>query len=948
MKYQFILLFFLWSCLAGSTLGQRIYLSGKDASSAIPWDFKMSTGRNNGYWTTIPVPSNWELHGFGYYTYGADHENYEDDPEIGYYKQKFQLNNIEDKKFRLTFQGVMTDTHVKINGKKAGDVHRGGFMQFNYDITDLVKTGENLIEVEVHKSSEDENVQEAERITDFWLFGGIYRPVYIDVLPTEYIDRVAIDAQMDGTFKMDVYVEKNNAPVRITAQLLDAQGNAFGMQISSEMEAGQSVIRLREQFPGVKLWSHEYPNLYTVNVQLLSKGKQQHSYSEKFGFRTFEVRDHDGFYLNGKRILLKGAAMHSFRPNTGRALSKTDIEENVHIMKDLNFNCVRPCHYPPDEYLFELCDSLGLLAMDELTGWHHPLNYENGKILTKELIARDVNHPSIILWGNGNHFAHNPGLDDVFFKWDIQNRRPLKNTARVEEWPGDYDPEFDAVDTRFYPNYEQLTERLADDHIYLSNEILHSLYDGGGAAALSDYWKEFQSSDVGGGMMIWALFDEGIYRTDLNEIDVQVNKAPDGLLGPNGEKEASYFAVKEIWSPVQFEMDVIPDGFDGSIPVKNEYSFVNLNECEVLWELVNFTSPYEAQSGFRVIHHGKAKIPNIYPGESGNIRLDLPGDWQEYNALRVVAFNRNRKEIITKVWPVATEKQLTGQLVLPSTNKINQDQSDKYRFTIGDNSLKFDSETGMLQEIQLGGKTLPVRNLPFLTAESSDGEIQPKETKGTVKSYSEDEKYIIESTGNNGFDWFKWEINPNGTVTLSYEYTLPEGEYHYAGIGMEVDAEKLKSKRWLGEGPYRIWKNRTEGGILNVWESEKHLSIPGEIWNYPSFEGNFAPWYWAVFRFTNQLKFGLSCADDNLILGVLNPTNGEDPKHAVWHYPEKEGIFLFNYISAVGAKWKPAHEFGPSSQPAAINGSRKGTVQFHLMKNHNNNSNSGKRVKEIE
>jgi hypothetical protein len=158
---------------------------------------------------------------------------------------------------------------------------------------------------------------------------------------------------------------------------------------------------------------------------------------------------------------------------------------------------------------------------------------------------------------------------------------------------------------------------------------------------------------------------------------------------------------------------------------------------------------------------------------------------------------------------------------------------------------------------------------------------------------------------------------------------------------METAAEKITGKRWLGKGPYRIWKNRTQGGVLNVWDIEKQTCIPGEKWNYPEFEGFFDPWYWAVIRFAEGRNMGISVPeDDDLTLGILNPVNGEDPKSATWHYPEKKGIYLFHCISAVGTKWKPAEEFGPSSQPTELDGILSGTVQFSFNWNQTSNDNS--------
>ncbi len=171
----FCLLFFVAFFFSGFSQ-ERKYLSGKGADDSVLWDFKCNTGRNSGAWSTIPVPSNWEFEGFGYYTYGTDRPDYETNPETGYYKRTFKLASVKDKYFRLVFQASMTDTQVKINGKSAGALHQGGYTQFSYDISDLVKKGDNLIEVEVSKPSKDANLQHAERVAVFGCLGAFTAP----------------------------------------------------------------------------------------------------------------------------------------------------------------------------------------------------------------------------------------------------------------------------------------------------------------------------------------------------------------------------------------------------------------------------------------------------------------------------------------------------------------------------------------------------------------------------------------------------------------------------------------------------------------------------------------------------------------------------------------------------------------------------------------------------
>ncbi|WP_288954876.1 glycoside hydrolase family 2 TIM barrel-domain containing protein [uncultured Polaribacter sp.] len=915
----------------------RTYLSGTYADTAVDWEFKMSEGRNSGYWTTIPVPSNWETKGFGYYTYGKDHKNYKTKPEIGFYRHNFKFNLNSDKRYFIVFQGSMTETTVLLNGQQIGETHVGGFTEFKYEITKFLKSGNNILEVEVLKPATHPQVVKAERIADYWLFGGIFRPVYIEELPTNFIDRVAIDAQMNGDFKMDVFTDASKENVSITAQIYDSNNQKVGKSFSGKISKNKGHVEVT--LKDVALWSHEYPNLYNVEVTLKQKKKTLHSYKQKFGFRTFEVRDHDGFYLNGKRILLKGANMHSFRPETGRTLAKQDMLDNVKLMQEMNFNTVRICHYPPDSEFLNICDSLGLMAMDELPGWRHPYPDTIGEKIVKELVVRDVNHPSVVLWSNGNHLAHNPKFDEDFFKWDIQKRRPLKNETKTGDIYQNYSPDFDIIKTNFYPSYDLLKQRLfGENHIVLPNEALHALYDGGGGANLKTYWDAIEKSKVGGGLMIWALFDEGLRRTDMNNQPFhQGNNAPDGIVGPNGEKDGSYYAVREIWSPVRIKEDKITSSFNGKLTVENKFDFVNLNECKVKWKLIAFETPNTSAPGFRTVASGKVSMPSIVPGGAGDLRIVLPDNLPKFDALTIEVFDN--KGLLVHEKRLLLEKE-TVFFQTSVQNKVIQDEKNPFLFYIGETTILFDEYTGILKTVAVKGKATSIKNFPFVDIKRADTLKVKYNKELSIKASikNEEDHFIIESKNQNGFESIRWTIKHSGELKLDYTYSVKKGIYEYAGIGMEVNAKTIKSKRWLGEGPTRVWKNRLEGGIYDVHAVEKKINIPGEVYNQPEFEGCFAPWKWAVFYMDDNVSVGFQNNSD-VILGVLNPINGENAKMASWKYPKKEGFYFFNAIPAVGSKWKRPTEFGPDAQPTKINTSLSGSVSLFVNWNNAKNDN---------
>ena len=346
------------------------YLSGHGPKDAVPWEFSVTGGRRAGEWTTIPVPSQWELQGFGTYNYGQE-KNKSD--EHGLYRRRFSVPaDWKGRRIRLVFEGVMTDAAVKVNGVSAGPVHQGGFYRFKHDVTSLVKFGEgaandNLLEVEVAKVSADPLTELAERGGDYWVFGGIFRPVWLEAMPAAAaIDQVAIDARADGSITADVVLSAvpsgrvdglTAEPLRLEAQVLNAEGAAVGVPLAETLTAGGSGrVRLAGRLDAPRTWNAESPNLYRLRVSLRRGTEVVHVVKERFGFRTFEVRDGQGLFLNGQRILLKGVDRHSFRPETGRALNPEDCYEDVRLMRGMNMNAVRMSHYPPDPAFLEACD----------------------------------------------------------------------------------------------------------------------------------------------------------------------------------------------------------------------------------------------------------------------------------------------------------------------------------------------------------------------------------------------------------------------------------------------------------------------------------------------------------------------------------------------------------------------------------------------------------------
>jgi hypothetical protein len=875
------------------------YISGTDCDNTVQWQFYCTEGQNSGKWSTIQVPSNWELQGYGQYNYGQS-KGVEIAKEKGLYKHEFSIPSDWNKKqVDIVFEGSMTDTEVKINGMPAGPVHQGSFYRFSYDISGLLKYGAmNLLEVTVSKLSDNETVNNAERHGDYWVFGGIFRPVYLEAKPLENIIRTAIDAKADGFINMEVFLKNISSNAKVGAQVYTLQGKKVGPSFISIVNKGDSKVQLSGKMKNIKPWNPEDPNLYRVDVLLSRNGETIHETSTRFGFRTVEKRDRDGIYINGTKIKFKGVNRHTFWPETGRASSKRLSIDDVQLMKNMNMNAVRMSHYPPDSHFLDVCDSLGLFVLDELAGWHAIYDTNIGTQLVNDMVARDVNHPSIVLWDNGNEGGHNYDLDSVFTKCDIQKRQV------IHPWQT-----FNGFDNQHYINYDYGAGTYWHGHeITFPTEFLHGLFDGGSGAGLYDYWELMWNNPRSAGGFLWVFADEGVVRTDRNgEIDVNGVYAPDGILGPFHEKEASYYAIKEIWSPVRFESkDITPD-FDGNLIIENRYFFTNLNQCKFSYKLAGM--PLTDGKSLRVEKSFKVVSPSILPGHKGQLKLDLPADWKDFDILYVTATDPYGRELYTWSWPITLPKTMVDKCFsFKGSNAGTITETDSSVTVIANKiEISISKKSGMLTKVRNDRGVIPFNNGPVLCVGKSALKELKTNTIGEVVQVSctfADTSTMKEST---------WSIYPSGLVKLNVKYNPFSYDSDFLGVSFSYPESDVKAVKWLGNGPYRVWKNRMQGGTLDVHEKEYNNTITGVPPNiYPEFKGYHSQLYWARIIGKN-LSFTVATSTEDVFLRLFTPEYTKLTYNTATSFPTGDISFL-QAIPPIGTKSQLAKNLGPSGK----------------------------------
>ena len=444
-----------------------------------------------------------------------------------WYKKTLIVDKIQsDKIYDLYFEGVNITSEVYINSTKVGG-HIAGYIGFTIDISKNLKSGANEIVVRADKSYNPEIIPSQK--SDFFIFGGITRDVWLNTLPFQHLYNLKItipnvsheNADLLATFG----INNSNNNSTIKARLINQDGKEIQSQIfyvsDSELEINFNQIK------NLKLWDADNPNLNTLNIQLLENDKVIDEISENVGFRWFEFKDHGAFYINGKRLLLRGAHRHEEHAGFGAAMSNEQHSANITFIKDMGVNFVRLAHYPQDPEVYKACDELRLLVWDELPWCRGGLGNTIWKINTinmlEEIINQNYNHPSIILWSLGNEiywlpdFKNGDDTDKIntYLNEFAHKLDPTRKTAIRKYYEG-----ADIVDvfspsiwsswySGSYKNYKKAIDLYQKKYLH----FIHAEYGGS-----SHVGRHTENSITGQGKIQTDGWEEANVQTDVANI----------------------------------------------------------------------------------------------------------------------------------------------------------------------------------------------------------------------------------------------------------------------------------------------------------------------------------------------------------------------------------------------------------------------------------------------
>lgn len=587
--------------------------------SKVPEDF-YAAGYGTDGWDTLPVPSNWQMHGYDVpnytnieYPYPLDPPHVPDDNPLGLYRMDFSIPDTWlGRRIMISFGGVNSAFTLWVNGERIG-YGQGSHMPSEFDITDFVKAGKNILAVMVYKWCATSYLEDQ----DFWRLSGIFREVYVYSVPQLHIrdlfiqtlfDEKCKDAVMSIRAAVKNYASAGSGKYNLSVILMDQKHEVVFEKKYDDFIApdpgAEILLNVEEKVQAPVKWTAETPYLYSILAIL----KDESGYVlevEKVdaGFRKVEILNSQ-LMINGVSIKIKGVNHHDTNCDLGHAVSRESMLQDILMMKRHNINAVRTSHYPNDPYWLELCDRYGLYVIDEADLETHGFGYEDAEYDLSDkpewkeafvdrairMVERDKNHPSIIIWSLGNESRYGSN-HDAMAEW-IRSRddtRPIHYERAL------YAKLVDIVSV-MYPSIEFLEQegkREDDPRPFFLCEYAHAM--GNGPGNLKEYWDTIYKYPRLIGGCIWEWMDHGIrrftsdgkqwfaYGGDFGDYPNSGNFCIDGLTYPDGKPHSSLIECKKVLEPVKVKA---VDLTKGVIEIENKYDFMSLANIEGTWTLM--------------------------------------------------------------------------------------------------------------------------------------------------------------------------------------------------------------------------------------------------------------------------------------------------------------------------------------------------------------------------
>lgn len=866
---------------------------------------------NDNTWDKTPVPSCWQMEGYDRNHYTNVQMPFINNPPFvpeenptGVYRVEFEIpTNWKNRRVVLHFGSVDSVLILYLNGQEIG-VSKDSRLPAEFDITNYLLKGKNLIVAKVIRWSDATYLEDQ----DQWWMSGLLREVFLYSTPLDYIQDFFANGNLTDDYKKGVLEFSGNFFIRleqkekysIEVQLYNSNGKAVfknakqaELSVATNPYQGNSLlpmVQFKEEFNNPKHWSPETPHLYTVLVTLLDNHKKLVDCTAiKIGFRKIEIWDRK-FYINGKTPLFRGVNRHEHDEKKGKALTREFMEKEVVLMKQLNFNAVRTCHYPNDPYFYDLCDQYGLFVIDEANIETHG-NYKtlcNSSLWANaflergyRMVRRDKNHPSIVMWSLGNESGYGSN-HDAMAGW-IRNydpSRPIHYEGAVAMAGWDKGHVSSDIICPMYPSVEKIVNWIKtkkDERPLILCEYSHAMGNSNGS--IKEYWDAFRKYDGLQGGFIWEWKDHGIltktkdnkefwaYGGDFGDVPNDVNFCLDGLIWPDLKPHPGVVEVHKCQQYIQFERK----GSSNKFIITNEFSYTSSTEFMVSWKIKNNS---------RVIKKGVFANLNINPGESKVVSLKAPTQKALPGSETFVEFEVKLKR--NTIWASKGHVLAREQILLKKEKKKAIKATGDLQFSQKNGSFlvtgkhfeySFSEKSGAITQIEWNKKSFLTELAPevnFIRAPTdNDGIKIAKVVKKSLKkwydwdlfnlttkvknikflSYQKNAKMVVSKiisskTVPNAFQIQEtFSINASGEIKIDLDVKVNKEINDLPRVGYLFQLkDQYDQLTWFGRGPEESYSDRNYACHVDLHQSSvKDQYVP---YGMPQEHGNHNETRW--------------------------------------------------------------------------------------------------------